>query len=99
MKTYGKEYWLFYIIPLLLCVSLGFGIGYFTSFSEGFRKGLEIQKQKDLELCKKAGWDFIEEKIFPKRNIKTGLFGQEYAKKQLMHLQSNIATKCIVNIK
>lgn len=61
--------------------------------------GFKTAQDYGLDMCKKAGWQFIEEKVFPKRMIKESIFGEEYAQKRLNHLQANIATKCIANFR
>lgn len=64
-----------------------------------FLFGFKIAQDYGLDLCKKAGWEFIEDKIFPKRMIKENIFGEKYAQKQLNYLQSSLSTKCIVKFR
>lgn len=99
-KGYSK-----YIPSVLGLISLqcllffvGIGIGQADGFGRGKVIGMAIQKKIDLVHCKKAGWEFIEEKIFPRRLIKESIFGEEYALERLRNLQASMATKCIVRI-
>lgn len=62
-----------------------------------FLFGFNMAKDYGLEMCKKSGWEFIEDKVFPKAAVNTHIFGPEYGQQQLNHLQANIATKCIGN--
>jgi len=96
---YGKEYWLYYIAPILITFALGFAMGGADGLGKGIRVGIQAGKETGLKHCKEAGWAFIEEKVFPKKMIKESLFGEEYALEQLRYLQANIATKCITRFK
>lgn len=59
----------------------------------GYVIGVEDQKKYDIEYCKLAGWEFIEETIrFPKPHTEQSLIA-------LQHFQSKISTKCINKIK
>lgn len=60
-----------------------------------FLLGFKTAKNYGLDQCKNAGWDFIEEVVFPKEAVKKSLWGEKYALEQLKRLQANIATKCI----
>jgi hypothetical protein len=58
----------------------------------GYVIGVEDQKKYDIEYCKLAGWEFIEETIrFPNPHTKQSLIA-------LRHFQSKISTKCINKI-
>jgi hypothetical protein len=71
----------------------------FSLFWMVFFFGFKVAQDYGLDQCKKAGWAFIEERVFPKRAAKESVFGEEYAMKQLKSLQSDIATKCILRFR
>jgi hypothetical protein len=82
---YGKK--LTYLSIVVAGIGLGFLLGQYT------------ERKFNVEQCKLAGWDFIEERIFPKRMVKKTIYAsKEQQRMALMDLQSNIATKCIVRI-
>ena len=75
-------------------------IEYAKGLNQGIDVGSELQRDMDILACKKAGWDFIEKRILPKKAISES----PYAKKErvlalLLNLQADIATRCINTIK
>lgn len=72
------------IISILLDLALGFTIGSY------------YEKKAGLEQCKEAGWEFIDDLFLFARISKTDQRLTPEALEELRHLQSKIATKCIV---
>ena len=72
------------------------------AFSEKMRHEDELyaavkaQKTKDLEKCKEAGWEFIDDVFSFARISKTDQRLTPQALEELRYLQSKAATKCIV---
>ena len=65
----------------------------------GFLVGINYQKKIDLEHCKQAGWDFVEQVIIDRKFAENHPRGKEYGMRLLTHFQANIATKCINRIR
>lgn len=72
-------------------------IMFLIMLSSSFLCGFKISKDYGLDKCKKAGWSFIEKNIYPRRLVKSNPFGKGYGKRQLMRLQSNLSTECVVH--
>jgi hypothetical protein len=72
-------------IQLLILLSL-------TSITAGFFLGSYKEKKAGLEICKEAGWEFIEEEFdWNKYN--------ENDMKILRRMQSQLSTNCIVRFR
>lgn len=71
---------------------------FMAAIGGGFLVGTNFQKNIDLEHCKLAGWEFIEQVVLDREFALTHPRGKEYGMQLLMNFQSNIATKCIVRI-
>ena len=88
------------IISILLDLALGFALGFSIGGSEGLNRGLDIgfqhERETSLKHCKEAGWEFIDDVFSFARISKTDQRLTPEALEELRHLQSKIATKCIV---
>ena len=72
---------------------------FMAAIGGGFLVGTNFQKNIDLEHCKQAGWDFVEQVIIDRKFAENHPRGKIYGMRLLLSLHANIATKCIDMIK